>query len=898
MTKEQKRIFIIDGSSFLYRAYYAIRPLHTKNGMAVNAVYGFCRMIKKLLDAFDPRYMVVVWDCGGKTTRHTMYPAYKEKRQCPPTDLIVQKELIREFIKTISLPMLEQYGVEADDLMHVLTQKAVAKEFDVVVVSTDKDMGQLVNDKVILYDAFKQEFLDTATLTQKYGFPPSKIAFYFSLLGDTSDNIPGVKGVGEKTATELVKQFESLEDLYKNIEKVSSETLRNKLLTNKDNAFLSHQLFLLQDIPVQEDPNTYTFNKEQWPQARDFFTSLEFKTLVKELPSSATLAKECIQNYATITITTEEQLVALCNEIKNKKVFAFDAETHGVRPLQDDPVGFCICVEEGISYYIPFGHETGERQLPKEYVLKTLKPLFEDATIKKYMHHAKFDMLVLYSQGIYVKGLAFDTIIAASIVRRNNEKINLKTLSELYLNEPMPTYSDVVTAKGYKSFAKVPLSQATIYGAADAHQTLRLVPILQEALKRDNLETLYYTIELPLVEVLLAMEANGIYANNATLTLLGEHLNNDLTHLHRRIIELLGPDFNTVNLNSPKQVEQILFEHLQLPRGKKTTGKTGYSTDQEVLQELSAHHEVPKLISKYRELFKLKSTYIESLPTYINPKTGNIHTNYNQTVVTTGRLSSSDPNLQNIPVTSEIGISLRTAFQANKDTLYLSADYSQIELRVLAHLSGDNALKAAFLEKIDIHAQTASYLFDVPLDQVAHEQRQTGKRINFSILYGLTPYSLAKDLKIPFKEAEQFIARYFEKYNGVAEWIQKTIEKTKECGYTETLWGRKRYVPGIYERNKNSYDAAVRIAVNTPVQGTQAELIKLGMIQLYTALQQKSPATKMLLQIHDELLLQVPEEQIIHVTEITHNILQNVVQWDIPLVVTTRAGKNWQEATK
>ena len=892
-------LFIIDGSSFLYRAYHAIRPLHTREGKPVHAVYGFCRMIKKLLDAFAPTKMVLVFDSGGITARHVLYNQYKAKRQIPPTDLLEQKKIIQEFAALIGLPTLQQYGIEADDLMYSLAQSAVAQNLQVVLVTTDKDMGQAVNEAIILYDAFKEEFIDARALALKYGFDIGQLAFYFSLVGDTSDNIPGVRGIGHKKAVELVTQFNSLEDLYNNLDTLSSTSLRTILQEGRESAFLSYDLFLLRTYPLDIDPSTLEFSPSNWVQARDLFEQLEFKSLLKGLPvltPARALSED--QGYTFVTVTTEQQLRELCVQIKEEKKCALDTETNGLDPLQSTLVGISLCVQKGTAYYIPLQHEQGE-QLSRATVYTYIKPLLEDATIEKYMHHAKFDLLVLAAAGIYVQGLRFDTLIAAHLVLSEGMRLGLKYLSEALLGQKMLSYETVVTEQGYQNFAQVPLAQATEYAAADAHQTFLLKQLLEQELKKMGLVNLYYTIEFPLVRVLVSMEYSGIQVDVEVLKALDAQVTRDIEYVRSEIIMLAGPDYTSINLNSPRQLEQLLFEYLKLPRIKKTARKTAFSTDYEVLQELALLHEVPRLIVKYRELYKLKSTYIDKLPTYINSRTGKVHTTFHQTAVVTGRLSSSEPNLQNIPVqlaTSDIQI--RSAFKPDPGYMFLSADYSQIELRVLAYLSQDQTLLQAFAHKLDIHAQTAATIFQVPLELVNHDQRQIGKRINFSILYGLTPFGLSKDLGISYKQAQQYIARYFSQYPGVDRWMRQLIVESRKDGYVTTLAGRRRYAPGIYEKNKAIYEAAERIIINTRAQGTAAEIMKLGMINLIHALEQEQLGSKILLQIHDELLLMVPHNEIEKTEDLVKSVLQNVVTWNVPLIVTTRLGTTWQEVTK
>lgn len=902
----KKTIFLIDGSSFLYRAYYGVRPLHTTKGVPVQAVYSFCRIIRKLIDSFKLEYVAIVWDSRGKTTRHEMYENYKATRQAPPADLFDQKKFIVEFADVIGIKQIAQQGIEADDLMYTLAQDCAKEGNKVVLVTSDKDMGQTITDNIVLYDPFKDKMVDSAAFKEKMGFPVEKLAFYFALLGDTSDNIPGVKGVGDKSATDLVNQFASLEDLYANIDKIPKERVKTALLANRENAFLSYKLFLLQYHPLHIAMQDCAFDEKNWAYAKPLFQELEFKSLIKDIEAGAAVqmgilpsVAQKMANYEFIAVTTQEQLQNLIGLLKQKKMFGLDTETDGMQPLACELVGLSVCVAEGAAYYIPLAHKTGEQQIPKDIALQALKPVFEDPQYKKILHHTNFDAKVLFAQGIKLQGVVFDTLIAANLVTKEWQRIGLKYLSEYYFNEPMLSFSEVVKDNKYKDFSYVPLELATRYAAADAHQTFRLKPLLEQQLKEEKLDQLFYQIEMPLMHILLAMEIEGVYCDAHILESLDQKVTTEISSIENQIIVLVGQQFAGINLNSPKQVEHLLFVELKLPPQKKSAKRTGYSTDQEVLEILSGMHPVPGLIGKYRELAKLKSTYIEALPTYINPHTKKIHTNFSQTIVATGRLSSSDPNLQNIPTDSQgYGIEIRGAFKAPIGNLFISADYSQIELRVLAYLSQDKNLATAFLSGHDIHKETAARLFDVSLDEVTHEQRQIGKRINFSILYGLTPYGLSQDLKIPLKEAKQYIDKYFAQYPGVSAWMEHVIIDTKHKGYVQTLWGRRRYVPAIYEQNKNMYEEAKRVAINTVAQGTAAEIMKKGMITLSALLEQKHPQAKMILQIHDELLISVPEHEVDAVQELVQKTLESVVSWNVPLVVTTRHGKDWKEITK
>lgn len=903
----QKTVFLIDGSSFLYRAYYGVRPLHTPDGIPVQAVYSFCRMIKKLIDTFDPQYISIVWDSKGKTTRHEMFPAYKATRQAPPSDLFEQKKYITQFADLIGIKQVAQQGVEADDLMFSIAQEQKKAGFTVVFITSDKDMGQAIdNQQVVLFDPWKDLVMDNAAFAQKMGFPVHKLPFYFALVGDASDNIPGVKGIGDKGAAELVNAFDSLEDLYTHMPKVAKERTRNALMANKENAFLSLQLFLLQFHETGLTSADLAFNKNNWLRARPLFQELGFKSLLKDMDAIEQVQKgtpiniaQKMVGYDFITILSVGQLEHLISLIKQRKLVALDTETNSYNPHDHSCVGISFCVQEGTAYYLPFGHVGIEQQLSKEVIVTLLKPILEDEQYKKIFHHAKFDQEAIHALGIEVKGIVFDTLIAANLVSKDWQRIGLKSLSEQYFNEPMLSFQEVVKDNKYKNFSHVPLELATRYAAADAHQTFRLKPLLEKELKQEKLFDLYEKIELPVAQVLYAMEVEGICLNTHLLQELGKKVDFELETLVVKIGSLAGIDTEEINLNSPRQVEQLLFVTLQLPPSKKSAKGTGYSTDQEVLEMLSVFHPVPALIKKYRELAKLKSTYIDALPKYVSKHSNRLHTSFNQTTVATGRLASTEPNLQNIPTDSQgYGIEIRAAFIPKLGHLFLSADYSQIELRVLAYLSQDNRLMDAFLHNLDIHAQTAAALFEVPLEQVTSAQRQIGKRINFSVLYGMTPYGLSQDLNIPYKDAKTYIEKYFAQYPSVSAWMEKVIIDTKHHGYVTTLGGRRRYIPAIYEKNRPLYEEARRVAINTVAQGTAAEIMKMGMIELHKAFEEKTLGAQILLQIHDELLISVPENHVEATAAVVKNILNNVVSWNVPLEVNIRTGKNWKEVTK
>lgn len=894
-------VFLIDGSSFLYRAYYGLSPLHTPQGEAVQAVYSFCRMIKKLTTKFSPEFLVLVWDSKGKTTRHELFPSYKATRQAPPSDLFTQKEHITTFAGLIGLFQISQSGIEADDIMFSLAQEYGQQGKAIVFITADKDMGQALKKDVYLYDPFKDVIFDYDTLSQKMEFPIEKLPLYFSMLGDASDNIPGVKGIGKKGATDLAKQFNSIDDLYKHIDQVSKERTRSLLLEHKSDALLSHNLFLLQYHPTNTELSDAAFDLAMWSCARPLFAQLSFKSLVREIDEVAgsnadiPVADNAL-THESIMVTSREALQDIADLIRLKGICAIDTETDGLDVLRARLVGISICVEKGKAYYIPCGHLTGEEQLSCDELHAVLQPVFANASIKKYMHHAKFDELILAAHGMEVRGLAFDTMLAARLLLKDWQRVGLKDLSLYYFNEAMLTYDHVVKQAGYKNFSYVPLACATAYAAADAHQTFKLAALIMPEIEAQGFTELYYQSELPLNELLAQMQTTGILVDVGMLKDFDLKASDHLDQIEDKIFANIGRLKGSINLNSPKQIEHLLFTDLQLPPQKKSAKGTGYSTDQEVLQILSKVHPVPGLILQHRELSKLKNTYIEALPTFVQ-NDGRIHTTFNQIATATGRLASFEPNMQNIPVGSPYGISIRKAFVPAPGYQFLSADYSQIELRVLAHFSKDENLLQAFTHDLDVHTQTAAGLFGTSLDVVNAEQRQFGKRINFSILYGLTPYGLSKDLDISFKDAKHYIERYFSHYPGVRTWMDGVIEQTKKDGYVTTLGGRRRYIPGIYEKNKVLYDEACRIAINTIAQGTAADIMKWGMISVQRALDEKKLDARILLQIHDELLIEVAHHQMEEVQKLVKQSLEEIVVWEIPLKVATSYGLNWDEVS-
>ncbi len=952
-------IFVVDGSYLLYRSFFAIRPLYNSAGTPTQATFGFCRAIKKIIDTYHPEHLVIVWDSKVKTFRHEQYPAYKATRQKPPNELFVQKEDILRFIDAVKITQIFVDGYEGDDVIAAVAHKFTTHQ--IILVAADKDMNQLLSERVLILDPFNDRIVDPELFEKEHGFTPAKVPFYYAILGDTSDNIPGVHGIGKKGAQDLAQQFNSLDDLYQQLDQVSKERTRTLLAEQKENAYLSLSLFLLRAPAIDLTLKQLVYNPENWVLAEPIFKELELTSLLKDLyrkfPAKApdspmgpifALAEETgtkptprkqrkakpgdqhtlslfgdgdvarvipeqaqgadepspepnltLRPWNLVIIQDEPALNELIKLIKQADWVGLDTETTGGLPLQDDLVGISFAVNHDTGYYIPLGHTTGT-QIDRAVALATLKPVLESHKIRYVMHNAKFDQLVLQRAGINMSPVAFDTILGANLLRNDDwQRINLKALSAGYLHEPMRKFKDVL-GKKYKTFAEVPLEEGSLYAAHDALQTLKLQPIVAEKLAAiPTLEKYFNSIEMPFYTVLRHMETAGICLDPEKITATAVAVGTAIDTIEAKIraaIEDKG-DYRELNLNAPRQIEKLLFDDLKLPAGKKS--ETGHrSTDQEVLEDLAKIHPIPGLILHYRELTKLKNTYIQPLPTFINPETHRIHTNYSQTLVATGRLSSSDPNLQNIPTGEGFGMQIREAFFAPPGKIFLSADYAQVELRILAHLSGDPTLINVFLHNHDIHAETAAQLFDVPLNDVSHEQRQLGKRINFSIIYGVTPFGLARDLGIKQSDAKTYIEKYMARFTGVATWMAKTVEHAVTNGYVETWLGRRRHIPELKERNKSLFEAGKRVAINTPVQGTQAEIIKLAMINLDRIFTENKLTARMILQIHDELVIELPQEELSIVEPMVKAVMGSIVSWQVPLAVTTRSGTTWAAITK
>lgn len=877
-------LYLIDGNSYFYRAYYAIRELSTSRGLPTNAIYGFTNMLMKIIREKKPDGIVISFDSPVPTERHRLFEEYKAHRPETPGDLIEQIPHIRKIISAFNIQIFEVPGYEADDILGTIARKAESEGVDVFIVTGDKDMLQLVDSRVKVYDPMKDRVLDEEFVRERFGVGPERVAEFMALTGDAVDNIPGIKGVGEKTAKELLVQFGSLEEILNNSEKIKKDKLRKLVSENADIARLSRKLATLDtsvpiDIPIEE----FHLKEPDWPSLLSLFREFEFGSLMKLIPSEAT------RETAYETVLSLERLKEITSLIRDE--IAFDTETTGRNPVSADLVGMSLCMEKAKAWYIPVAHSYPgvPAQIPKSDFLEILSQIFLNEKTAKIGHNLKYDIAVLKQDGIDVNGPLFDTMIASYLINSNKPNHSLEEVALEYLSYRKRTFSEVL--KKRSTFTEVPLEDASAYACDDASISRELKEIVFRKLRENDLENLYFNIEMPLIRVLADMETAGVRIDPAKLGGISKELERELDGIKRRIYFLAGEEFN---INSPKQLSQVLFHNLGFQPGKKT--KTGFSTQMSVLEELAAVHELPREILNYRSLNKLQTTYIDVLPVLINPKTGRIHTSFNQASTATGRLSSSEPNLQNIPVKGEWGRRIRETFIAEGDNLLLSADYSQIELRILAYLSGDEGLIDAFRNNLDIHARTASEIFSIPVDSVTPDARRIAKTVNFGVIYGISPFGLSETLNISREEAKTYIEQYFNRHAGVKSYIEKSIGEAKDKGYVTTLFGRKRAVPEVRSKNATVRQQGERLVINSPIQGTAADIIKIAMINIWKKLKEKNLRTKMILQVHDELLFELPEEELETVKDLVREEMEGVLKIAVPLKVDIRYGRNWAEA--
>jgi DNA polymerase-1 len=883
-----KTIYLIDGSSYIYRAYHAVRHLSTSQGLPTNATFGFTNMVLKLLAEQNPEYMAMAFDAKGPTFRHEMYDAYKANRPPMPEDLVVQIPYIKQVVAGMNIPSLELPGYEADDIIGTLVRAVEGKGFRVVMVTGDKDFKQLISRSVSMWDPMRERTIDYASLKEDSGLEPSQWVDVMALAGDTSDNIPGVPGIGEKTAIQLIKAFGTMERLFQGLDKVTQTKLREKLTRFHDQAILSRRLVAINtEVPLSVEASSFKVPAPDSQKLAELFKILEFRKLQQRFPIQGGLSKK---DYRAIV--DDETLKSLIHELDKAKCFALDLETTAKDPMKASIVGISFAHRPNQAVYIPLRHSSGT-QLEPDKTLARLKPLLEDPGLTKVGQNIKYDWIVLRRSGIELKGVIFDTMVASYLLNPTLRAHNLEMIAAEYLNHRMITYKEVTgSGKHQIGFDQVPIQDAVPYACEDADITLMACEVLGPKLQEAGLERLFQEVEMPLIPVLLDMEMSGICVDRARLQSISKDFDRQLHQIQERIYANAGEEFN---IQSHQQLGWILFEKLNLPLQKKTKKKTGYSTDVEVLTTLSVEHELPALVLQYRSLAKLKSTYADALVDLIHPETHRIHTSYNQTITATGRLSSSDPNLQNIPVRTEEGRMVRAAFVPRKGWTMLSADYSQIELRLLAHYSQDPILVKAFQQDQDIHTRTAAEVFQLFPSMITPEMRRQAKVINFGIIYGMGSFRLARELGISHKMARTYIEHYFATYAGVKQFIDETIEKARKVGKVTTLLGRHRWLPDILSKNRTAREFAERTAVNTPLQGTAADLIKLAMIQIHQALRQKRLRAKMLLQVHDELVFEVPPEEAERVQGLVRSIMEGVYELKVPLKVDVKMGSNWAE---
>lgn len=875
-------LYLIDGNSYLYRAFYAIRGLQNSKGFPTNAIYGFTNMLLKIIREKKPDCLAVSFDSPVPTDRHRLFEAYKAQRPETPGDLIRQIPYVRKIIDAFNIKIFEISGYEADDILCTIAKKASEKGVDVFIVTADKDMLQVINKRIKIYDPVKDRILDSEYVRDRFGILPERIPELMALAGDSVDNIPGVKGIGEKTARDLLMEFVNLDELLQQTERIKKERLRNLIRDNIDLIKLSRELAIIrQDVPLEFELSELAVKEPNWQDLITLFRDLEFMSLMKLIPSS-----RIMREYETILEI--ERLKDLVSEIVSP--FSIVIETTGRDILRDNIVGIALCADKGRACYIPLGHSyEGVRQIDKGDCLRVLKDVLKNKDLPKIGHNLKFDISFLKREGIQVSGMVYDTMIASYLLNPNRPNHNLEEVAFEYLSYRKKTFPEVIGKRS--SFADVPIEEATTYAAEDAALAYELKEILFQRLKDEGLDWSYRNIEMPLIDVLIDMEMAGFMIDVEILRNMSKEIERELESIQRRIYFLAGEEFN---INSPKQLSRVLFQSLGLKPGKRT--KTGFSTELSVLEELAEFHELPGEILNFRSLSKLKSTYTDVLPYLVNPVTGRVHTTFNQTITATGRLSSSEPNLQNIPVRGEWGKRVREAFIAGPDNLLLSADYSQIELRILAHLSKDRSLINAFLSNTDIHASTASELFNMNLENITQDMRRVAKTVNFGVVYGISPFGLSQALNISREEAKRYIESYFERHKGVRDYIGKVLQEASEHGFVRTMFGRKRPIPELKSKNLSMRQLGERLATNSPIQGTAADIIKIAMINIWRVIRQKGLKTRMILQVHDELVFEVPEDEIGEVKKIVKDEMEGVVDLAVPLKIEMGIGKNWAEA--
>ncbi len=919
-------LILVDGSSYLYRAYHAFPPLTNSAGEPTGAMYGVLNMLRSLIMQYKPSHVAVVFDAKGKTFRDELFESYKSHRPPMPDDLREQIAPLHEMVEAMGLPLLVVSGVEADDVIGTLARQASKKGIPVLISTGDKDMAQLVEPNITLINTMNNTILGPQEVEDKYGVPPELIIDFLALMGDSSDNIPGVPGVGEKTALALLQGIGSLEKIYNSLDEIAllsfrgAKTLAPKMAENRELAFLSYQLATIKtDVELDKSCEELTVDEPNIDKLHQLFSRYEFKRWLADVengtwmevkngknfaPATSFVAKKVEKAIATPTLSPENYETILnkadferwLEKLASAPLFAFDTETDSLNTQEAHLVGMSFAIEPGHAAYLPLGHDYLDApvQLPLNDVIAAMKPILESEKVLKVGQNLKYDAEVLENYGIELKGIKFDTMLESYVLNSVVGRHDMDSLAERHLNHKTVSFEEIA-GKGKKqlTFNQIALEEAANYAAEDADVTLLLHQALYPQLEAEpTLAKVFNDIEMPLVPVLVRMERKGVLIDAAVLAAQSQEITARLADIERETFELAGEEFN---LASPKQLQVILFEKLQLPMVKKTPSGAA-STNEEVLEELALLHSLPKLLLEHRGLAKLKSTYTDKLPQMIDPKTQRVHTSYHQAVTATGRLSSRDPNLQNIPVRTEEGRRIRQAFIARKGYKVVAADYSQIELRIMAHLSQDKGLLTAFAEGKDIHRATAAEVFGIPLNEVTSDQRRSAKAINFGLIYGMSAFGLARQLGIPRGEAQRYMDLYFERYPGVLRYMENTRHQASEQGYVETLEGRRLYLADIKSKNAIRRKAAEREAINAPMQGTAADIIKKAMIAVDSWLQTEKPSADMLMQVHDELVFEVKESELETVTAKIRELMEASMQLDVPLKVDVGVGDNWDEA--
>jgi len=915
-------LYLIDGHALAYRTYFAITAgmsdrMQTRSGEPTAGIFGFANVLMRLLEQEKPEYLAVAFDTG-KTFRNLLYPEYKATRAKMPDDLRPQIERIRQMIDTFHLPRLEMEGVEADDVLGSVATQAVEQGLGVKIITGDRDLLQLVNDRIIVSlpgsRLADSKNYSTADVKEYLGVDPEQVVDYKALVGDTSDNIPGVPGIGPKTAVSLLETYKTLDNLYQHIDEIPGKT-GEKLRVGKESAYMSQELARIKkDVSVRLVLEEARTDHLDIPAVENLFRDLEFRTLIprlrmiaaplkqQETPQLSLFGEEMKeivipqQSYTldVKVVDTSEKLAALTKVLSASRIIAFDTETTALDPLRADLVGISLAVREGEGYYIPLGHKVAQQQLKIEDVLGALTPSLTDPAIEKAGHNIKYDALVLANYGLQVHPISFDTMIAEWLTDPASRNLGLKDMADTLLGISMTHIEELIgRGKNQLTMDQVPVAAAAPYAAADAEVTLRLIPLLREKMQRLNCTDIFSTIEMPLVPVLIKMEQEGISLDAEFFKRFSAEMGERLHLIEDEVYQAVG---HTFNLNSTQQLSKVLFEDLKLepPDRNKRTASGHFSTSAAVLDELKGQHPVVDLLLEYRELSKLKSTYLDALPLQINPRDDRVHTSFNQTGSVTGRLASSDPNLQNIPTRTELGRQVRLGFIAAPGHSLLSVDYSQIELRIVAHMSGDEAMLKAFRDEQDIHATTAAAIYDIPLEKVTKDQRRHAKAINFGLIYGMSAFGLSRSTDLTLGEAENFVRDYFEHFPGVKKYLDNIRILAARQGYVETMLGRRRYFPNLANPvNQMMRNREEREAINAPIQGTAADIMKIAMIRVQQALADNPTRARMILQVHDELVLEVPDDEIAPVTKLVRRVMEEAYKLDIPLLTEARSGVNW-----